>query len=256
MPVKYNFGQLWRWKVVLDRFALSAANTIGIEAAYVTENIQEPSAVFVNGAKPVGNDQFGYRDWGTVRNMVGVHALEPAVVVDALPRLLPALGIPIDAVGVIIATDHRPLRIEALPGETTQPATTPQPVEASGDTSGGSDNPPQASATDTAPNDATDAGPASSAGNGNPQASAADTGPDDAIDAGPTSPAGNDDPQASAADTGPDDATESGPPLPGVAAPPDSPTSSPPWVVLMAGGIAALAAATLAALLTARRRGH
>ena len=31
IPVKYDFGELWRWAEILDRFSLSAANTIGIE---------------------------------------------------------------------------------------------------------------------------------------------------------------------------------------------------------------------------------
>ena len=32
IPVKHNFGQLWRWRVILRRFALSAGNTVGIDA--------------------------------------------------------------------------------------------------------------------------------------------------------------------------------------------------------------------------------
>ena len=123
--VKYNFGQLWRWSVILNRFALSVANTIGIEEASVAVNVYgrppEPRVVYLNGVTPVADDPSGiFQDYGTRRSILAVYALESAVVVKALPRLLPALGIPADAMGVVIQTDHSPPRIRALPGE--QPA--------------------------------------------------------------------------------------------------------------------------------------
>ena len=125
VPVKYNFGQLWRWSVILNRFALSAANTIGIEEASVAVNVYgrppEPRVVYLNGVTPVANDSLDiFEDYRTRRNILRVDALESAVLIEALPRLLPALGIPTDAVGVVIQTDHGPTRIRALPGE--QPA--------------------------------------------------------------------------------------------------------------------------------------
>ena len=38
IPVKYEFGELWRWSVILNRFAVSAGNTVGITSAEVGGN--------------------------------------------------------------------------------------------------------------------------------------------------------------------------------------------------------------------------
>ena len=35
IPVKYDYGELWRWQVILNRFALSSGNTVGITGANV-----------------------------------------------------------------------------------------------------------------------------------------------------------------------------------------------------------------------------
>ena len=40
--VPYDFGQLWRWKVILDRFALSAANTVGIVDGQEYRSVSSP----------------------------------------------------------------------------------------------------------------------------------------------------------------------------------------------------------------------
>ncbi len=39
IPVKYDYGELWKWSVILNRFATSAANTIGIRTARVGLNL-------------------------------------------------------------------------------------------------------------------------------------------------------------------------------------------------------------------------
>ena len=39
IPVKYDFRELWRWATILDRFALSEGNTIGIAKALIGTNI-------------------------------------------------------------------------------------------------------------------------------------------------------------------------------------------------------------------------
>ena len=39
IPVKYDFRELWRWATILDRFALSEGNTIGIVKALIGTNI-------------------------------------------------------------------------------------------------------------------------------------------------------------------------------------------------------------------------
>ena len=38
IPVKYDYEELWRWSVILDRFAPSAGNTLGITAAWIGLN--------------------------------------------------------------------------------------------------------------------------------------------------------------------------------------------------------------------------
>ena len=103
IPVKYDFGQMWRWSEILNRFALSAGNTIGIKGAEIS----------INSSAHVGDTVFlqGLRDWGgnwddgdavaRIRATVGAGALDVEAVVEALPELLPLLGIPVDAVGVV-----------------------------------------------------------------------------------------------------------------------------------------------------------
>ncbi len=81
IPVEYDLGELWRWAVILDRFKYSKSNTVGLTAAWVGTNgvaINEPA---------------------DIRITINVAGLDPLVVAAALPELLPALGIPVDAVG-------------------------------------------------------------------------------------------------------------------------------------------------------------
>ena len=124
IPVKYDFGQLWRWSVILDRFALSAGNTIGIVGAIVNINTDAHATflggklVWMNGVEPAGVDESrSHRAWPKVRNILVVYALDPDRVASALPELLPLLGIPIDAVGLVAHADATPMRSEPLGGE-------------------------------------------------------------------------------------------------------------------------------------------
>ena len=134
IPVKYNFGQLWRWNVILDRFALSAGNTVGIDAGWVRTNAEfddgrHPEYTWLNGVQPAGSDGATH-NWDRVRNILAVMTLDPAATIVAFPTLLPALGIPLDAVGLVIRADDRPWPPpEALPGN-AQPAQTPTPAPA------------------------------------------------------------------------------------------------------------------------------
>ena len=167
--VKYDFGQLWRWKVILDRFSLSAGNTIGILGADVDANLYGSyygyeNLIWLNGAKPVKSDPLWGRDWSTVRNILVVWAEKSLIggAASALPRLLPALGIPTDAVGLVRPADYGLARrvTPAIGGEDAVPVAAPQPAGAPADTPGAGDNPQAAgNVTDTAPNDATEAGP-------------------------------------------------------------------------------------------------
>ncbi len=104
VPVKYDYGELWRWATILRRFALSPSNTIGIVYAGVRANKKYDH---LENLFPLDDlDVAVYGDASTLRDTVGIHALDARVVVEALPELLPLLGIPIDAVGVVSTIDE------------------------------------------------------------------------------------------------------------------------------------------------------
>ena len=97
IAVKYDYQELWRWQLILNRFALSPGNTIGITGAVVSENVDlYESAVFLNDLTEAAADS--YSDY---RETIHVWALDAQPVANALPTLLPLLGIPVDAVGVV-----------------------------------------------------------------------------------------------------------------------------------------------------------
>ena len=102
IPFNYDYEELWRWATILNRFALSAGNTIGVGGASVFEN------------------RGGGGDWEYVwpvegfgptrqnrerRPTIELDAIDHHAVAAALPTLLPQLGIPIDAVGVVRGGD-------------------------------------------------------------------------------------------------------------------------------------------------------
>ena len=96
IAVKYDYRDLWRWGTVLDRFALSAGNTIGIIDAGVMWNFNSYNVIFLNGLRGVDGSQSA-----DIRDTIEVQAHDPQRVADALPALLPLLGIPVDAVGMV-----------------------------------------------------------------------------------------------------------------------------------------------------------
>ena len=102
IKVKYDFGELWRWAEILDRFAQTAGNTIGITGAVVTMNHGGHIAPLYPLAElPEAEDP---SEW---RTTIVVGALDPHGAAAALPRLLPQLGIPVDAVGIVAHSDRR-----------------------------------------------------------------------------------------------------------------------------------------------------
>ena len=112
IPVKYDFGELWRWSVILDRFAVSAGNTVGITGAEVTYNttghgFNDEPRVWMNGLEPLQKDPAGSDDWdwSTARTILMVWAVDPTLAVAALPKLLPELGIPADSVRLVAHYD-------------------------------------------------------------------------------------------------------------------------------------------------------
>ena len=108
VPVKYDFQELWEWGVILARFTESKSNTIGVLYAGVSNNSQASFARSALGLyrQPDSGGSWvegiGTNDYSLVRETVAIIALDPYVVRNALPTLLPQLGIPIDAVGIIL----------------------------------------------------------------------------------------------------------------------------------------------------------
>ena len=94
IPVKYDYGELRRWATILDRFALSAGNTIGITDAKVVSNSTRSYAIYLNGMKPTERPEL-------IRETIIVWARDAQRAADALPVLLPLLGIPVNAVGMV-----------------------------------------------------------------------------------------------------------------------------------------------------------
>ena len=108
IPVKYDYWELWSWASILNRFALSSANTIGIVWADVDTNLPRASdEIFPLHGLRLGS----YQDASTVRETVGVGGLEAQMVIEALPELLPLLGIPVDAVRVVRVIEEEYIEI-------------------------------------------------------------------------------------------------------------------------------------------------
>ena len=90
IPVSYDYGEMWRWSVILNRFALSEGNTIGITKAWVGINAGGDETVFRSGLSELV-------DVPSMRDTVVLVGLDARAIADALPLL----GIPVDAVGVV-----------------------------------------------------------------------------------------------------------------------------------------------------------
>ena len=130
LPVKHDFGHLWQWTTFLERFILSKANTIGLLTVELKTNgyfEQEPKnkELWVGGNKPAGPDKFfgADVDYDELRNILILGATDHYKVADALPHLLPLLGIPPEAVGLVVRKDHSPFRVHLLKEESDIPKT-------------------------------------------------------------------------------------------------------------------------------------
>ena len=101
VPVKYDYGELWRWAEILHRFAGSSGNTIGITYARVSVNDISGHREVVWPLEDLRliSDPDAYDE---ARQTVRVYADDPKRVADTLPVLLPQLGIPVDAVGMVV----------------------------------------------------------------------------------------------------------------------------------------------------------
>ncbi len=129
IPVKYDYEELWRWSVVLDRFAYAPGNTIGIRWSKVGENWEAYAgggeAVYPLPEVPeaVRRPELGVRSPADERTTIHVSTYDLERTVKALPVLLPQLGIPVDAVGVVVQHKPSPFYI-IIPGAAshTEPA--------------------------------------------------------------------------------------------------------------------------------------
>ena len=112
IPVKYDFEELWRWQLVLNRFAASSGNTIGIVQAGVGLNkgAYRGGVVYPLTSVPQARKDHstGFLDKATLRHTVRVYTLDLEKTVGALPQLLPQLNIPVDAVGLVAQVDVTP----------------------------------------------------------------------------------------------------------------------------------------------------
>ena len=125
IPVKYSWGELAGWAEILDRFATSRGNTIGITGARVQDNrdtyaghtIFRMSPAALGPYSPAVSEASDF-DWSTVRETIVVWGFDAQRIADALPTLLPLLGIPVDAVGVVV-TDIREAIWRSFPGGAT-----------------------------------------------------------------------------------------------------------------------------------------
>ena len=111
IPVKYDFEDLWRWALVLNRFAQSSGNTLGIRSAQVSINAERSGLTLfpLEDLRPARSD-----DYAEVRETISVGSNDPQRTLEALPTLLPQLGIPIDAVGVVLGKIDQSVQV-AIP---------------------------------------------------------------------------------------------------------------------------------------------
>ncbi len=109
VPVKYSYLELWRWATLLDRFAQSRSNDIGVERAEVGANtgVEPYESHYLAGVAPAGNTDRP-RDMARIRTTIEIWSFEPQKTIRALPQLLSQLGIPEDAVGVVVDGNELP----------------------------------------------------------------------------------------------------------------------------------------------------
>ena len=102
IPVKYNPGELRRWVEILNRFANSRGNTIGIvRAVYDDNKVSTPGITPPREFWPL--DSLGPATSASeVRSTIRILAVDGQLVVNSLSVLLPQLGIPVDAVGLVL----------------------------------------------------------------------------------------------------------------------------------------------------------
>ena len=115
VAVPHDFEELWRWSLVLDRFAESAGNTLGI--TYVELGFNDAGGLgkdrkYLFPLEDVPDltdhvhERGGWPDGLLWRLTIWVATLEFEETVAALPRLLGQLEIPVSAVGLIYEEEN------------------------------------------------------------------------------------------------------------------------------------------------------
>ena len=99
IPVNHNYADLRRYETILNRFVHSRGNTIGILGAELSTNrrIAGDNVLWT----PDGPGKAGAYNPAGIRSTIMVSAFDAQRVQNGLPELLPALGIPVEAVGAV-----------------------------------------------------------------------------------------------------------------------------------------------------------
>ena len=256
IPVKYDYEEYWRWSVILDRFAVSSGNTIGILWSRVRENWESYHTTGGEVVYPLPEvpeavprpELGGVAHPEDYRTTLHVMTYELQRTVDALPVLLPLLGIPVDAVGVVIESKPKPFAINVpMPGvsSSVRPAQSEAVLEAT--ESGGDET---VAVTESASDSGDEGTPTVSRPDAAVSESVSEEGGDDAA------------PVASApAEPVISEATESvsegkSAPAPAVAEPAMSDQGVSPWLLVGVGGALAAGAAGAGGLIGLRRAGR
>ena len=115
VAVPHDLEELWRWSLVLERFANSSGNTLGITDARLYFNElgglgKDRKYLFPLEDAPDLTDHVlerdGFPDGLLWRLIIHVETLEFEKTVAGLPRLLRQLEIPESAVGLIYEKEH------------------------------------------------------------------------------------------------------------------------------------------------------
>ena len=113
IPVRHSYEDLWRYRMILDRFAVSAGNSVGILRSRISDTTVSAAATSriafpVPGIEQVLRDENGVFDQSRNRATLWLWTADFDSTLASLDRLLPQLGIPTDAVGVVIEAGFTP----------------------------------------------------------------------------------------------------------------------------------------------------
>ena len=113
IPVKHSYEDLWRYRVILDRFAVSAGNSVGILRSRISDTTASVAATAriafpAPGIEQVLRNENGVFDQSRNRATLWLWTADFDGTTGEPGPLLPQLGIPTDAVGVVIEAEFTP----------------------------------------------------------------------------------------------------------------------------------------------------